>query len=162
MTQEVQDKLLVRKIENGTVIDHIPAWKADLVVKVLRPERWMRQRPDLSLVIVQNVASHRLGRKDLVKIDGWYVDDKEADILALIFPSVTTNLIRQWQVTKYAPQIPDVLEGRIRCPEVRCITNAEREPISTQFAVIKRQRLLQCSYCDSLLDFERIPEFIHT
>ena len=30
------EKMLVRKIEEGTVVDHIPDWKADTAAKVLR------------------------------------------------------------------------------------------------------------------------------
>src|SRR2546428_9489900 len=34
-TEASQEKLLVRKIEDGAVIDHLPAWKADLVPRGL-------------------------------------------------------------------------------------------------------------------------------
>ena len=34
-----EERMLVRKIEEGTVIDHIPDWKAETVAKVLRLDR---------------------------------------------------------------------------------------------------------------------------
>jgi aspartate carbamoyltransferase regulatory subunit len=158
--QELSDKLLVRKIENGTVIDHVPAWKAELITKVLRTDRLAKSRPDISVVVLQNVRSERLGRKDLVKIDSWYVSEADADILSLTFPTITTNFVRNWRVSKYQPKIPERIEAKLRCPEVRCITNAEREPLTPRHRVIEERRLLQCQYCDSLVEFERIPDLI--
>jgi aspartate carbamoyltransferase regulatory subunit len=108
------------------------------------------------------VTSKSLGRKDIVKIDRWQVDQKDADILALIFPTITVNYVNQWKVSKYTPKVPDVIEGRIRCPEVLCITNQEREPVVPKFRTLKRERMLQCFYCDSLLDFDSVPDHVRS
>ncbi len=156
---ETHDSLLVRKIEGGTVIDHIPAWRSDLVVKALRIGRLMRGESNVSVAILQNVISKRLGRKDLVKVDNWFVDQKDADILCLILPSVTVNYIRSWKANKYTPKVPDRIEGEIRCPEVRCVSNGAREPVTTRFRTLKRERMLQCDYCDTLIEFEKIPDY---
>jgi len=153
-----QDKLLVRKIERGTVIDHIPAWKSDLVTRVLRLDRLAGTGSNVSVAILQNVASERLGKKDVVKVDRWRVDEGEADILCLIFPSATINYIEDWKVSKYQASVPDTIEGRIKCPELSCISNAPREPLTTRFLTLKKERALQCRYCDTLLDFDRIPD----
>lgn len=155
-----QEKLLVRKIEEGTVIDHIPAWKSDLVLRVLRLQRLAKSESEVSVAVLQNVVSKALGRKDVIKVDQWRIDENEADILCLIFPTTTINYIKQWKVSKYSPRVPDTIEGRIRCPEILCISNAEREPLSTMFFTLKRERVLQCGYCDSLLEFDRIPDFV--
>jgi aspartate carbamoyltransferase regulatory subunit len=156
------DRMLVRKIEQGTVIDHIPDWKAETVAKVLRIERLQRMRPEISVAILQNVESKTLGRKDIIKIDKWHVDERDADILALVFPSITVNYISDSRVTKYTPRVPETIEERIRCPELRCITNTEREPASTKFSTNKRERLLQCLYCDTLVGFDSVPEQVRT
>jgi len=84
----------VRKIEDGTVIDHIPAWKADLVLRVLRLQRLAKSELDVSVAVLQNVVSGRLGRKDVIKVDRWRIDENEADILCLIFPTATINYIK--------------------------------------------------------------------
>ena len=152
--------MLVRKIEEGTVIDHIPDWRSGLVAQVLRLSRLAKLQADVSVAILQNVASRQLVRKDMIKIDRWHVDEGEADILCLIFPSITINYIKEWKVTKYKPKVPDIIEGRIKCPEVQCISNAEREPISPEFATWKKNRILQCGYCDTLLPFDRIPDYV--
>lgn len=155
-----ENKLLVRKIEEGTVIDHLPAWSSQLALRLLRVEALSKSNAEVSVVILQNVASKTLGRKDLVKIDSWHVDESEADMLCLIFPTATINYVNQWKVSKYGPRVPDMIEGRIRCPELLCVTNAEREPLTSKFLTLKKERLLQCRYCDTLLGFDRIPDFV--
>jgi len=161
MKEEDSDsKMLVRRIEEGTVIDHIPDWKADVVARVLRLDNLSRLEAEASVAILQNVSSRLLGRKDVIKIDGWHVDEREADILCLIFPSITINYINDWKVSKYAPEVPDTIEGRVKCPEVTCITNAEREPVTPRFATLKRDRTLQCLYCDTVIEFEEVPDLV--
>jgi aspartate carbamoyltransferase regulatory subunit len=68
-------KLLVSKIENGIVIDHIPPGKAFQVLKLLKlPD-------DARALIAQNVDSQSMGSKDLIKIEGTYLTSKEIDIM---------------------------------------------------------------------------------
>ncbi|MBI3859383.1 MAG: aspartate carbamoyltransferase regulatory subunit [Thaumarchaeota archaeon] len=152
--------MLVRKIEEGTVVDHIPDWKAQTVSKVLRLDKLARMQSEISVAILQNVDSKTLARKDVIKIDRWHVDEKEADILSLIFPGITVNYINEWKVSKYSSKVPDTIEGRIKCPEVNCISNSGREPVVSKFVTLKRDRLLQCHYCDTTVEFERIPDLV--
>lgn len=162
MAEKGKDHLLVNKIGEGTVIDHIPDWKAETVVQVLRLDKLARMQADASVATLQNVTSGKLGRKDIVKVDGWHVDEKDADILSLVFPSITVNYIEEGQVSKYQPKVPDTIEGRIRCPELGCISNAEREPVVSRFATLKHERLLQCHYCDTLISFDSVPDHVRT
>jgi aspartate carbamoyltransferase regulatory subunit len=127
------EHLLVSKIEEGTVIDHIPDWKAQTVLKVLRLDKLARMQADVSVAVLQNVTSKILGRKDIVKVDRWHVDERDADILCLAFPSITVNYIADGAASKYQPKVPDVIEGKIRCPELGCISNTEREPAVSKF-----------------------------
>ncbi len=157
-----EEKMLVRKIEEGTVIDHIPDWKADVVSKVLRLDKLAKMQADVSVAILQNVESKALGRKDVIKIDRWHVDEKDADILGLIFPNITVNYIDDWKVSKYTPKVPETIEGRIKCPQLSCITNTEREPVTTKFTTIKHDRLLQCHYCDAVIEFDSVPDNVRT
>lgn len=157
-----EENMLVRKIEEGTVIDHIPDWKAETAARVLRLDKLARMKANVSVAILQNVQSKTLGRKDIIKIDRWHVDEGDADILALVFPGITVNYIDESNVTKYAPKVPEIIEGRIRCPEVLCITNAEREPAVPKFSTNKKERMLQCLYCDTLLGFDAVPEQVRT
>lgn len=162
MVEKSKDRMLVSRIEEGTVIDHIPDWKAETASVVLRLDKLARMQADVSVVILQNVTSKQLGRKDIIKIDKWHVDEKDADILFLVFPNITVNYIDDGKVTKYQPKVPDSIEGRIKCPELLCISNADREPVVSKFATLKKDRLLQCHYCDTLLSFDNVPQHVRT
>jgi aspartate carbamoyltransferase regulatory subunit len=161
-TSREGERMLVSRIEEGTVVDHIPDWKADTVSKVLRLDKLARMQADVSVAILQNVASKRLGRKDIIKIDRWHVDENDADILCLVFPSITVNYIDEGTVSKYSPRVPDAIEGRLKCPELNCVSNAEREPVTARFATLKKDRLLQCHYCDTIFSFDSVPEHVRT
>ena len=72
-----ENELLVSKIENGIVIDHIPAGKAFRVLKLLKLD------PRARALIAQNVRSKSKDTKDLIKIEGTYLTSTELDIIAL-------------------------------------------------------------------------------
>ncbi len=94
-------QLLVSKIENGIVIDHIPAGKAFQVLRLLKLD------PSARAVIAQNVDSRSLGRKDLIKVEGTYLTSKEIDLIALVAPSATLNIVEDWGVKeKRRVQLP--------------------------------------------------------
>jgi aspartate carbamoyltransferase regulatory subunit len=156
------ERMLVNRIEEGTVIDHIPDWKADTASRVLRLDKLARMQADISVAILQNVVSTKLGRKDIIKIDKWHVDEGDADILGLVFPDITVNYIDEGKVSKYSPRVPDLIEGRLKCPELLCISNADREPVVTKFSTLKKDKLLQCHYCDALIGFDSVPEHVRT
>lgn len=61
---DIQDrKLLVAAIENGTVIDHIPAEKTYQVVALLELDKL-----DSVVTIGQNYSSEKVGKKGLIKV----------------------------------------------------------------------------------------------
>lgn len=155
----MKNQLLVRKIDHGTVIDHIPAWRAEMVMRLLDIEA-IRAQPDVSLVSLNNVPSGKLGGKDIIKLNHYHLDEGDADLVCLVFPTVSINYIEGWEPRKYRPKIPERVSGRLRCPEVRCITNAEREPVVARFSVLPEFNVLQCEYCDSLIDFEKMPDYV--
>ena len=162
MPEAERERMLVSRIEEGTVIDHIPDCKANTVSRVLRLDKLARMQADVSVVVLQNVTSRHLGRKDIIKIDRWHVDEKDADILCIVFPNITVNYIDDGRVSKYQPRVPETIEGRLKCPELNCISNTEREPVVSRFNTMKKERLLQCHYCDALLTFESVPEHVRT
>jgi len=61
----MSEELLVSKIENGTVIDHIPAGRALTVLRILG----ISGKEGLRVALVMNVESKKLGKKDIVKIE---------------------------------------------------------------------------------------------
>ena len=137
--------LLVRRIQNGTVIDHIAAGEALNVVKILgitgsTPE---------ALSIATNVPSGQMGKKDIVKLNDRELSKEEVDRIALISPHATINIIRNYKVCeKKGVEIPTVIDGLVRCPNPGCISNTN-EPIKSRF--IMTQKGLRCTYCDWLI-----------
>nr|NIM44788.1 aspartate carbamoyltransferase regulatory subunit [Nitrososphaeria archaeon]NIN52155.1 aspartate carbamoyltransferase regulatory subunit [Nitrososphaeria archaeon]NIQ32608.1 aspartate carbamoyltransferase regulatory subunit [Nitrososphaeria archaeon] len=159
--KSVEDKLLVRKIKDGIVIDHIPPGKAFLVLKLLRID------PEARIIIASNMNSTKYGKKDMIKIEGKYLTSKEIDLISLVALTATINRIENWEIIKKRKvEIPDVIEGIFKCPNPPCITNSEYEPVKTRFKVRKSDDFsdttLQCIYCDSLLYHGAVVEFLET
>ena len=154
-------QLLVSKIENGIVIDHIPAGKAFQVLRLLKVD------PKARALIAQNVESRSHGAKDLIKIEGSYLTSKEIDLIAFVAPSATLNVIEDWQVKeKRRILLPEQIEGIFSCPNPLCPTNAEYTPPRTRFDVDADDGVesikLRCTYCDSLLYYGSILDYINS
>jgi len=154
-------QLLVSKIENGIVIDHIPAGKAFQVLRLLKVD------PKARALIAQNVESRSHGAKDLIKIEGSYLTSKEIDLIAFVAPSATLNVIEDWQVKeKRRILLPEQIEGIFSCPNPLCPTNAEYTPPRTRFDVEADDGVesikLRCTYCDSLLYYGSILDYINS
>ncbi len=152
-------QLLVSKIENGIVIDHIPAGKAFMVLRLLKVD------PKVRALIAQNVESRSQGTKDLIKIEGSYLTSKEIDLIALVAPSATLNVIEGWRVKdKRRIKLPEQIEGIFSCPNPLCPTNAEYTPPRTRFDVNAKDGVeatkLQCTFCDSILYYGSILDYI--
>ena len=150
-------ELLVSKIDNGIVIDHIPAGKAFQVLRLLKIE------PDAQAFIAQNVDSKTMGRKDLIKVEGTYLTSKQIDLIAFLAPEATLNIIQDWEVKeKRRIQLPKQVEGIFKCPNPLCPTNAPYTPPKTIFKVEKRERIeetqLHCTYCGSITYYGPVLE----
>ena len=152
-------QLLVSKIENGIVIDHIPAGRAFQVLKLLKLPA------DARALIAQNVDSRTLGSKDLIKIEGTYLTSNEMDIIAFVAPDSTLNVISDWQVKeKRRITLPETLESAFNCPNTLCPTNAMYGAPNTRFRVERGARIeetrLHCDYCGSVTYYGTIQENI--
>lgn len=142
-------ELRVQKIKDGTVIDHITAGYALDVLRILG----LTGKEGLTISIVMNVPSHKLGLKDIVKVEGKELLEEEVHKIALIAPNATINIIRDYEVlSKMKVKIPDTLVGIVKCSNPSCISNS-REPIKPIFHVISKDPLLiQCYYCRRIMD----------
>ncbi len=96
--------LLISPIRSGTVIDHITAGEALNVLKILG----ITGSTTESLSVATNVASHRMEKKDIVKIENRELRTEEVDRIALIAPQAKINIIRE---------VPCRREERGRDPE---------------------------------------------
>ncbi len=136
--------LSVAAIENGTVIDHIPAGEGMRIVRLLKLAG-AKTRVTLGL----NLPSRLLGYKDLIKVEGREVSEEEANQIAIFAPKATLNIIHAFQlVKKVALHLPEQVEASLACPNARCVTNYE--PINTRFFLRKQREgvHITCFYCE--------------
>lgn len=134
---------LVAAIENGTVIDHIPAQKTYAVATLLG-----LQKLQTPVTIGYNYPSKKLGKKGIIKIEDKFFTDEEISRLSVVAPNVVLNVIRDYEVVEKKKVVtPDTLKGIVRCNNPKCITN--NEPMNTIFHVIdKNSGIIKCHYCD--------------
>ncbi|MHA1601938.1 MAG: aspartate carbamoyltransferase regulatory subunit [Promethearchaeota archaeon] len=148
---EPQKHLSIERIRNGTVIDHINPGLAFSVLKILGYEG-----KDGSLITIGiNVKSNSSpsGKKDIIKFEEIHLAEKEIHQIALISPKCKVSFIKGYKVIeKFVVKIPAIIEGIITCPNEKCITNVEREPVSTDFKVLSEDPLkLACTYCERIV-----------
>lgn len=140
----MEQELKVKKIQNGTVIDHIKAGLGLEVLKILGID----SKFNGTVSYLMNTQSKKLGRKDVVKLENKELKPDDVNKIALISPNATINIIRDYEVVeKRNVELPSVINGIIKCSNPNCITNAEK--IITKFYVVKKEPLeLKCHYCE--------------
>ena len=144
-------ELQVSAIENGTVIDHIPADKLFDVINVLGITGM-----DNAMTFGSNLKSSKLRKKAIIKIWDKFLEDDEVNKLALVAPSAKINIIRDYDVVeKKTVNVPEKVEGIVKCMNPKCITN--HEMVRTKFTVVKDSPIvLKCHYCEKLTDQEHM------
>ena len=140
-----EHELRVSKIRDGTVIDHVTGGQALNVLAILGIDGGGGEGVSVGM----NVPSDRLGRKDIVKVEGRELSQSEVDVLSLIAPEATINIVRDYEVAeKHRVERPETVVGVLSCPNRNCITNAD-EPIDSKFAVVDEG--VRCAYCGEIV-----------
>jgi len=140
-----EHELRVSKIRSGTVIDHVRAGQALNVLTIVGIDGSEGEEVSIGM----NVPSDRLARKDIVKVEGRELSQEEVDVLSLIAPDATINIVREYEVVeKHRVERPEVVEGVLECPNPGCITNAD-EPAATRFEVLEDG--VRCAYCGTIV-----------
>jgi aspartate carbamoyltransferase regulatory subunit len=138
-------QLRVSKIPEGTVIDHIRAGQALNVLAILGIDGASGETVSVGM----NVPSDQMSRKDIVKVEDRELSQDEVDVLSLIAPEATINIIREYEVVeKQYLERPDRVVGVLSCPNHNCITNAD-EPVETGFEVLDDG--VRCDYCETIV-----------
>lgn len=135
--------MTIDSIKNGIVIDHIAAGKAMDLYNILGLGRL-----DCSVAILKNVTSHKLGKKDIIKIDRNL--DLDWDVIGYVDPNITVNIIKDGeQVEKRQLKLPDTITNVIRCKNPRCITSVEQELPQVFKLTNREKRIYRCLYCET-------------
>ena len=145
-------ELVVSALENGTVLDHIPAENVYKALSILNLKGVENQ-----ITLGINLASKIYGRKGIIKIADKFFEDEELDKLVLIAPQATVNVIRDFKVVeKKKLKMPKEIVGMAKCQNPKCVTN--HQPIKTRFkTVMKDDKIsLLCRYCEKTSDTKGI------
>ncbi len=150
-----QDRIKVKKIERGMVIDHLPAGTGLKILATLGVDSAFPG----TVSLLMNVPSSQYGLKDLLKIEGKEFSRKELEKTSLIAPYATVNLVRDYKVVdKYRLSIPEEISGVLACPNPHCITDSEG---ISRFTVESRQPLkVRCAYCEKEYREKDVAEFV--
>lgn len=94
-----------------------------------------------------------MGWKDIVKVENMELSPRKVNAIALIAPTATISIIRDYKVReKRAVDLPGHIVGIVRCPNPNCITN-RGEPVESEFEVARRRPVvLRCVYCERQMD----------
>ncbi len=133
-------------LTNGIVIDHIKAGKSMEIYHYLKLDKM-----DCCVAIIKNAKSNKMGKKDIIKIEGPI--NVDINMLAVLDHHITINIIENGIITiKKSPELPLEVTNIIKCKNPRCITSIEQE-LSHRFRLTNREkRVYRCIYCDEAFD----------
>lgn len=145
-------KLIVSALENGTVLDHIPAENVFKALDILDLKGVESQ-----ITIGINLNSQIHGKKGIIKIADKFFEDDELNKLALIAPKATVNIIRDFKVVEKKKIImPHEIIGIAKCRNPKCVTN--HQPIKTRFTTIENDNeiTLLCHFCEKTTEAKSV------
>ena len=135
--------LNVGQLNNGFVLDHIKAGKAMEIYNYLGLDKL-----DCQVAIIKNARSKKLGRKDIIKIEG-PLDIVDFDILGFIDCNITVNIIENGELTgKKQLTLPKVVTNVLKCKNPRCITTVEQGLDQVFILSDPAIPLYRCKYCE--------------
>ena len=148
-------QLSVSAIQNGTVIDHIPANMLFKVIQILRLDHF-----DNQVTFGTNLERKKLGRKAIIKISGIYFEDEDINRIALVAPEAKLNIIKDYEVVeKKVVKVPEQITGIAKCMNPSCITNFEK--VVTKFKLVSSKPVaLKCHYCEKITTQENLEILI--
>ena len=130
-------------VRTGIVIDHITAGRAMRLYELLDLES-----SEGSVAIIKNVASSKMGKKDIIKIETDRTLD--LDIIGYVDPDATVNIIRDGKlIEKKIIGMPVELRDVIHCKNPRCITSVEQELPHVFHLTDPENHIYRCIYCET-------------
>jgi len=151
-----ESDLLVRRIKDGTVIDHIDQGKGLKVLDALEIDG----KEGNVITIALNVPSSKSKKKDIIKVENRFLEDADTNKLAVIAPKSTINIIKNFKlVEKRRVSLPNEIEQIFRCSNPDCITNSNEYIESIMDVMDKSGLVLKCRYCSRILDVNKLKYY---
>ncbi|KAB3530283.1 aspartate carbamoyltransferase regulatory subunit [Alkaliphilus serpentinus] len=140
--------LKVTGIEKGIVIDHITSGQG---LKIF--EKLNLHKLSTPVVLLMNVSSNKLGKKDIIKIQDYL--DIDLTVLGLIDPNITINIVENNEIKeKRDIEIPEKVSGLFKCKNPRCITSVD-DYAEAEFTLVPNGKIqYRCSYCEELTEYK--------
>lgn len=134
--------LRIDTIQDGIVIDHIKAGGAMKLYSYLKLDD-----SECSVAIIKNAKSSKMGKKDIIKIDGSIQLD--IDILGVLDNTITINIIKNGdKIEKRSLKLPNEVIDIIQCKNPRCITSTEHHLKNIFRLSNNKSGIYRCIYCE--------------
>lgn len=135
--------LNISGLTEGIVLDHIQDGKSmDIYFKL------GLDRLDCQIAIIKNAKSRKMGKKDIIKIDGG-LNLVNLDVLGYIDHKITINIIKDGEIVeKKRVKLPKIITNVISCKNPRCITSIEQELPHIFYLADPKKEIYRCQYCD--------------
>ena len=138
-----EENRIIGYIENGISIDHIPLGKVWKIAELLGITKEREGRVSLG----DGYKSSKIGKKGVLKIERASLSDYQLNLIALIAKDATVSIIKNGEVIKkIKAEIPDLLKGVIRCPNLNCVSNDKHEKIESFIHYTEKK--FMCHYCN--------------
>ena len=135
--------LSVGQLNEGVVLDHIPAGKAMDIYRKLKLNQM-----DCQVAMIMQARSSKMGLKDIIKVE-CPLELLNLDALGFIDHTITVNIIRDGEIVeKKKLKLPKKLVNIIHCKNPRCITSIEQGLNQIFYLADEEKELYRCQYCD--------------
>ncbi|WP_432628582.1 aspartate carbamoyltransferase regulatory subunit [Brotaphodocola sp.] len=135
--------LNISGLSEGVVLDHIQAGKSLDIYYHMGLDKL-----DCQVAIIKNAKSNKMGRKDIIKIEG-PIENIDLDVLGYIDHNITVNIIRDNKIVeKRALTLPKKIVNVIQCKNPRCITSIEQELPHIFCLTDEKTETYRCMYCE--------------
>lgn len=142
--------MVIDSIKNGIVIDHIKAGRGMTLLNYLKFDN-----EHDTVAIIMNASSERRGKKDIIKIENVKGTAVDMDVVGLIDPGATVNIIEDEIIkAKIRPTLPRRVENVIRCKNPRCVTASERGIRHIFELNDPEKQQYRCVYCDEMVSMQ--------
>ena len=134
--------LNIDSIQNGIVIDHIQAGKGMRIYELLELDKL-----DCCVALIKNARSSKMGRKDIIKIEGDLAIN--FDVLGFIDNNITVCTIKNGELVKKENIVlPRRIKNVVKCKNPRCNTSTEENLDQIFVLCDEKAHRYRCLYCE--------------
>ena len=134
--------LNISGIHEGFVLDHIQAGMSLQIYHDLKLDQL-----DCPVAIIKNARSSKLGRKDIIKIEGDLAIN--FDVLGFIDNNITVCTIKNGELVKKENIVlPRRIKNVVKCKNPRCITSTEENLDQIFVLCDEKAHRYRCLYCE--------------